>query len=523
MRILYKLALSVIIALPMQSIAALHDVVDKAFADRLSTSTPASQRKADENQRGFLYGGSYKLRLPAADNTPILSVKAPKFKAGCNGIDANFGALSYMDGEDIKELLRKSVAAGSSYAFSLAMNAICGSCLSSMENLAKKVNALTAGLSDSCENGKALARLAGSGMDKLTDQSSAIQQAKAGLGESVFGGEKSMFSEGIAGLASYAEGWPELSPDMIDKDVFKNQRDKTAEELMEMVRAKPDLAKKITNNLVHTMVVKQKMSHWFTSDTTPTPEDLNEDAGLLMALIGSRAVYPVLHATDKTQDRLGRRPLAGGQWKEFFGGHPVYIYDCATVDLTHPHAKTINDSVIRDILADGCPFPTRKKLEDTPIKTNIKSYQEYVDRVVAGLTQSGAASPTTVDLNYMQHDPMQSIALLKMSGPAIYNTGEALKGELAELIVKGSYVDWAEKVVNAIASNTSAMPDDASATELDNFVIEARQSIAEQAAIYNQERLVMLGKIQKIDQILDRVSQQMAESRVREASVKLAP
>lgn len=128
----------------------LQQLVDDAFDEIMIDNQPSAIRKAEAGRMGFVGGGSLRIRTPTF--TPdLISIKAPRISApNCNSVDMNFGAFSFISLDDIKQLLRSVVSQASTYAFSLAMNAICGDCMAVMQKLADKANEFAAKAKDSC-------------------------------------------------------------------------------------------------------------------------------------------------------------------------------------------------------------------------------------------------------------------------------------------------------------------------------------------------------------------------------------
>lgn len=97
----------------------------------------------------LLYGGGLQMRAPTVNIQP-LTITAPSVKAGCGGIDATFGALSYLNVDQIVQLLEGMMAAAPGVMFDMALNAICPSCSKTLSKLAEMANQVNGMNLDSC-------------------------------------------------------------------------------------------------------------------------------------------------------------------------------------------------------------------------------------------------------------------------------------------------------------------------------------------------------------------------------------
>lgn len=111
-------------------------------------------------------GGGWTWQGNNATLTPF-SVKAPSINAGCSGISIDFGAFSMIDEESLIAFLEALLQAAPGYAFELAMQILCPSCLDIMNTLNQIANTLNGAQLDACGTLKA----AGSMIDKAIFQS----------------------------------------------------------------------------------------------------------------------------------------------------------------------------------------------------------------------------------------------------------------------------------------------------------------------------------------------------------------
>lgn len=133
----------------------LEDIANNYFDEFVSSGGGGTYIPGDAQRNGVFSGGNYSYRTKMY-NANLLSVTPPSFKSGCNGIDFNFGSFSFISKEQLKNLMKGVVAAAPTYAFGLAVDALCSACFTLMEGLAKKVNEIGKSLKNSCEIAKAM-------------------------------------------------------------------------------------------------------------------------------------------------------------------------------------------------------------------------------------------------------------------------------------------------------------------------------------------------------------------------------
>lgn len=117
----------------------------------------------------LLYGGGVQLRASNYTLRPF-QVTAPSIKAGCGGIDAAFGAFSFLSIEQLVKLLEAMMAQAPGVAFDLALKVLCPSCsdtLKALQQLANQINGMNL---DGCSANKALAGWMGESINKSLGQ-----------------------------------------------------------------------------------------------------------------------------------------------------------------------------------------------------------------------------------------------------------------------------------------------------------------------------------------------------------------
>jgi hypothetical protein len=120
-------------------------------SNNFSSSDPGGF--VSKSRAGFS-GGNIRKRVPRTVVNPI-SITAPKLTTGgCGGIDFHFGAFSFINGDQIRQLLSSYLQGVVGLAFTMAIDTACPDCGSAMNKMAEMAN-FANGLSlDSCAMAK---------------------------------------------------------------------------------------------------------------------------------------------------------------------------------------------------------------------------------------------------------------------------------------------------------------------------------------------------------------------------------
>lgn len=104
----------------------------------------------ETQRRGGISGGSIVARSRIMNVRPI-TIIAPSASAGCSGIDMFGGTFSYVNSDQLISLLRSVASNAQGYAFSLALDSICTSCMANIKYLQDKIQQLNQFSMNSCE------------------------------------------------------------------------------------------------------------------------------------------------------------------------------------------------------------------------------------------------------------------------------------------------------------------------------------------------------------------------------------
>ena len=130
-----------------------------------ATTTPASIYQGQS--RGYINGGRLFVRTPVRNVQPM-AFKAPKFTAGCGGIDAFGGSLSFITAAELSNTLKAIGNAGGSYALMLGIRTVSSQIANTMEEVFGWLKDKIGQDINSCE---AAANLVGAGMSFLNNNS----------------------------------------------------------------------------------------------------------------------------------------------------------------------------------------------------------------------------------------------------------------------------------------------------------------------------------------------------------------
>ena len=143
-------------------------------------------------RRGVVSLGSIEARSRIV-NPQLVSFTPPSIKAGCGGISLFGGSFSFINAQQLQELMRAIAQNAAGYAFGLALEAMCPTCAQEMKRLQKIIQELNGKLGDSCSLAKGL--VDNSIAPSMRAVGESLQQEAAGLASAV--GSVNDFLEGI--------------------------------------------------------------------------------------------------------------------------------------------------------------------------------------------------------------------------------------------------------------------------------------------------------------------------------------
>ena len=271
--------------------AGLEEELEDAFGGMINVTDPGIH---ETQRRGVLSGGriTYKTKIY---NENVIGFTPPSFKAGCGGIDLYGGSLSFVNSDQIVELLRAVAANAKGYAFQLALDSTCPSCSKWIESFQKQVQALNQFLGNSCQLAQGI----------VNDGISAITN-KENTGASIMATGQALYSDS-------AQAWTQG----------------TGTSPQEELKARaPDKYKEIIGNVVWVEMKKQNTASWFSNGDNALLEALMTMTGSV--IVGDLVADPASPGSDKTNP-LQVLPVGTAskvQLSDLVFGGPVKTYSC---------------------------------------------------------------------------------------------------------------------------------------------------------------------------------------------------
>lgn len=127
--------------------ATLNQELNSMFTEMSNLSKPGVH---EGQRRGVVFGG----RLTTKNriiNQNVISFVPPHIKAGCGGIDMFGGSFSFINSEQLVQLMRAVAQNAIGYAFQLALDAVCPACSKHIAFLQKIISELNQHLGNSCQ------------------------------------------------------------------------------------------------------------------------------------------------------------------------------------------------------------------------------------------------------------------------------------------------------------------------------------------------------------------------------------
>lgn len=129
------------------SASGMQTQMDRVFGEMVNVTTPGVY----ENQRrGVLSAGRVTIKGKIVEEN-IVSFVPPSWKAGCGGVDLFGGSFSFINAEQIVQLLRSVASNAKGYAFQLALDNVFPEGAKIIEQFQKKVQELNQHLGNSCQ------------------------------------------------------------------------------------------------------------------------------------------------------------------------------------------------------------------------------------------------------------------------------------------------------------------------------------------------------------------------------------
>lgn len=245
--------------------------------------------------RGVVTGGRLSIRNKVMA-PKIVNFDPPRFSATCGGIDLYGGSFSFISKDQLVQYLRSIASNASTYAFSLALTAMCPTCSDEMKNLQKVTQEINNAMKSSCEVGQ---KLVDSGVDyikSLTTEKSTQQVVDAGITDRL---EASTPPDGV-------------SP------------------ANRLNNADPVLMSQIKKNIIWKVLQKHNFSSWFTSGN-----NTDELMMVVMSITGTIVIGDIPAGADDPE--IKTLPSLNIELADLIEGGTIPYYQCdEPVDCLNP-------------------------------------------------------------------------------------------------------------------------------------------------------------------------------------------
>lgn len=284
------LGVSAAIGLSATSASAdgLQSELDRLFYGMTNATEPGV---FDGQRRGVLTGGRVTVKQPIMDIN-MASMTTPSMSAGCGGLDMYGGSFSFINGDQIVQLLRSIGANAKGYFFQLALDAAFPSGATWLESWQKKLQSMNQHLGNSCQLAQGLVD---GGLDALGLKQDGAAKLKA-TGNGIY---EDFFSSGSG------DGGSNVHRELSTND--------------------PEAYRQITGNIVWTSLKTKGAETWFTYGDTSLGEAIMGITGTI--IVGG------LEIDSEGNDNYDFNMLPGGLLTLedlVFGGTDKKLYTCAS-------------------------------------------------------------------------------------------------------------------------------------------------------------------------------------------------
>jgi conjugative transfer pilus assembly protein TraH len=137
-----------------------------AMSAMLSTTTAAQAGGIDSMLQGMytasanpsyaatanmnVYSAGYVAVRPPLQQFNVIAFTPPNINAGCGGVDAYFGAFSFINSTELEALIKAIGQDAIPFLFKMALGAMCHDCLSSLDQLADQLQKMSSTINNAC-------------------------------------------------------------------------------------------------------------------------------------------------------------------------------------------------------------------------------------------------------------------------------------------------------------------------------------------------------------------------------------
>lgn len=419
-------------AIAPSSHAGLKEELNSMFSEMSNVSNPGVH---ESQRRGVVFGGrvSTKNRII---NQSVVSFVPPSIKSGCGGIDMFGGSFSFINSEQLVQLMRAVAQNAIGYAFQLALDAVCAPCSKHISTLQEAIAKMNQYLGNSCQ-----------------------------LAQGIVDG----------GLNAVAESFRKDEQNTAAKSgTFKDHMEALVSEAgASLKRDKPAEYAKLVGNVTWNELQKNRVGSWFRHGDN----DLME---AMLSISGSIIVGDLIDDPNPSPGSSGEKtnkitPLLGNVLtvqELVFGSHSgrkVLMYDCSADratcagkdGATPPHTKEVANFVglekrIRDMLL-GSPnsgsvglitkYTTENGESNNRFTEAEKAFLTSLPNGIGGMIRNLSASSEASARQFVEEnaaliaiDMSYQLAneLLRAVTTAVISSNSAFAKEASEIFEKSS-------------------------------------------------------------------------------------
>lgn len=194
--------------------------MDQIFNSMVNVTAPGVY---ETQRRGVLTGGSFYNRNKIVD-TQIAAFAPPSWKAGCGGIDFFAGSFSFINADQFIQLLRSVASNAVGYAFQIALDTTCPSCMTFINTLQDKVQNLNEYAGNSCQLAQGLVNDVWDGFDFNRKNKEINKASLLGMTEGFMDGfMETSGKDSAAQVAQNTKAASELYGNLVWKELRSNQ------------------------------------------------------------------------------------------------------------------------------------------------------------------------------------------------------------------------------------------------------------------------------------------------------------
>ncbi|TFI47037.1 conjugal transfer protein TraH [Diaphorobacter sp. DS2] len=215
-------AAATLVAVPLGTAGAsgMQGQMDRVFGEMVNVTPPGVY---ETQRRGVLSGGRLTMKGKIVEEQ-VVGFVPPSWKGGCGGVDLFGGSFSFINAEQVVQLLRAVAANAKGYAFQLALDNIYPEGAKWIEAFQKKIQALNQHLGNSCQLAQGLVNDLTSSFELKGKTDVSLTGTMEGLFEDVFSSKQE--SGGKSATKTVRDNNPEMYKERFTGNIVWKQLQK---------------------------------------------------------------------------------------------------------------------------------------------------------------------------------------------------------------------------------------------------------------------------------------------------------